>query len=146
MSTQKIDDLGYLLHSLASLLDRQSDALLQERLDIGFSQFKILLSLKWGEGVQQKEIAASLGQTEASVSRQIALLQDVKLITIRTDKTDRRKNQAYLTLKGERLVNKAIKALNDYHQPVFARLSFSQQQQFKQMLETMHTQASLYKA
>lgn len=142
MSSQNIDDPGYLIHSLAALLDRQSDLLLLERLDIGFSQFKILLSLKWGEGVQQKDIAASLGQTEASVSRQIKLLADVKLVTIKTNANDRRKNEVYLTLKGERLANKAVRALNAYHAPVFAQLSVTQQQELKRMLEQLYQRAS----
>lgn len=141
MSTQQINDLGFLLHSLVALLDRQSDEVLQESLDIGFSQFKILFSLKWAEGVQQKDIAVSLGQTEASVSRQIKLLKDKKLVIIRASKSDRRKNEVYLTLKGERLVTKSIQVLNNYHKRVFTSLSLSEQMVLKGMLERMHVHA-----
>ncbi len=141
MSGQPINNLGFLMHHLAGVLDRQSDLLLQERLDIGFSQFKILMALKWHQGVQQKQIADKLGQTEASVSRQIKMLHEIGYLTSIAGKEDRREHITALTPKGEKLVDKAMKALNDYHSPVFERLSLSQQLALQEMLETMHAQA-----
>lgn len=136
-----INNLGYLLHHLAGVLDRQSDILLQERLDIGFSQFKILMALKWDQGVQQKQIASKLGQTEASVSRQIKMLHEIGYLTSVLSKDDRREKITGLSPKGESLVNKAMKALNEYHAPVFEKLSLSQQLALQDMLEVMHVQA-----
>lgn len=136
-----INNLGYLLHHLAGVLDRQSDILLQERLDIGFSQFKILMALKWDQGVQQKQIASKLGQTEASVSRQIKMLHEIGYLTSVSSKDDRREKITGLSPKGESLVNKAMKALNEYHAPVFEKLSLSQQLALQDMLEVMHAQA-----
>lgn len=138
MDSKAIDNLGYLLHHLAIVLDHQSDVLLQERLDISYSQFKILMALKWRSNVQQKQIAQKLGQTEASVSRQIKGLAEAGLLRITRSNNDRREHITVLTPKGEALVNKAMKALNDYHAPVFARLSFAQQLALQTMLETMH--------
>ncbi len=137
-SGNKINNLGYLLHHLASVLDRQSDLLLQDRLDIGFSQFKILMALKWGQGVQQKQIAEKLGQTEASVSRQIKMLQEAGLLQTKVSPNNRREHITTLSVKGEHLVDKALSALNDYHLPVFARLSPQQQSQLQEILEVMH--------
>jgi DNA-binding MarR family transcriptional regulator len=136
-----INNLGYRLHHLASVLDRQSDILLQERLDIGFSQFKILMALKWGQSVQQKQIAEKLGQTEASVSRQIKMLHEAGLLHSKPSPENRREHSTSLTIKGERLVDKALQALNDYHAPVFARLSPKEQENLQSMLDVMHKQA-----
>lgn len=141
MMSGPINNLGYLLHHLAGVLDRQSDILLQERLDIGFSQFKILMALKWDQGVQQKQIASKLGQTEASVSRQIKMLHEIGYLTSVSSKDDRREKITGLSPKGESLVNKAMKALNEYHAPVFEKLSLSQQLALQDMLEVMHVQA-----
>lgn len=141
MSGKPINNLGYLLHHLALVLDRQSDILLQDRLDIGYSQFKILMALKWGQGVQQKQIAEKLGQTEASVSRQIKMLHEVGYLKNIANSEDRRERITSLTPKGEALVDKAMKALNAYHAPVFERLNLSQQLALQDMLEVMHTQA-----
>lgn len=141
MGERTINSLGYALHHLAMVLDRQSDLLLQERLDIGFSQFKILMALKWQQGIQQKQIAAKLGQTEASVSRQIKMLQEVGLISATKSETNKRERITTLTPKGERLVDKALAALDAYHAPVFNRLTPEQQSQLHNLLNQMHEQA-----
>jgi DNA-binding MarR family transcriptional regulator len=142
-----MDNLGLQLHSLSTALERQSDIFLLDRLDIGFAQFKILLALKQKEGVEQKEISKLLGQTEASISRQIALLQDGRLISVKTDKKDRRKHRVYLLLKGERTINKALVALNGFYQPVFANISAHQQAELSAALQkiSLNLQLNLYK-
>ncbi len=66
-----MNNIGLSLHHLSSILERKSDDLLLANLDLGYSQFKILLALSDNRGIQQKEIAKRLGQTEASISRQI---------------------------------------------------------------------------
>lgn len=141
MGERTINSLGYALHHLAMVLDRQSDLLLQERLDIGFSQFKILMALKWQQGIQQKQIASKLGQTEASVSRQIKMLQEVGLITAKKSENNKRERITTLTPKGERLIDQAIAALDNYHAPVFNRLNPDQQALLHNLLDQMHEQA-----
>ncbi len=132
------DNLGYLLHHLGFVMDRQSDSLLQERLDMGFSQFKILMALKWHQGVQQRQIAEKLGQTEASVSRQIKLLKEAGLITAKKGEHNKREHITMLTSKGEKAIDKAMAALNEYHMPAFERFTPAQQQQLKELLQTVH--------
>lgn len=133
-----INDLGYLLHHLSTSLDRQSDLFLQDRLDIGFSQFKILMALQQKQGVQQKEIAAKLGQTEASVSRQIRMLEDVGFIKTSPGPRDKRQKVTQLTAKGERVISRAIIALNNFHSPTFDSLSVNEKEQFQSILKKLH--------
>lgn len=130
--------LGYLLHHLSFVLDRQSDVVLQERFGIGFSQFKILLILRKKQGVQQRQIADALGQTEASVSRQIHLMRDDGLIGVGVSSENRREHHITLTAKGERLIDVGFEALNDYHKPVFDGLTSNRQQALLNMLSIMH--------
>jgi DNA-binding MarR family transcriptional regulator len=132
------DNLGYLLHHLGFVMDRQSDSLLQERLGIGFSQFKILMALKWHAQVQQRQIAEKLGQTEASVSRQIRLLKEAGLITVTQSIKNRREHITTLTTKGVNTVDKAMRSLNDYYAPTFDRFSSSQQEVLRELLKTLH--------
>ena len=135
------NDIGYLLHHLALALDRQSELLLQERLDIGFSQFKILMALQNNEGIQQKEIAQSLSQTEASVSRQLKMLQEIGYVTCEKGEQDRRQHITRLTPKGERLIAKAMSALNRYHQPVFDELTPPESEDLQNTLRKLHDRA-----
>lgn len=132
------NNIGYLLNHLAFMLSRQSDQVLQEQLGIGFSQFKIMMALKWNPAVQQKQIAERLGQTEASISRQIKLLQDKGLLAARVRADNKRERITTLTPKGERLTEKSMQVLNNYHAPTFNSLSEKQQQTLIEILNTMH--------
>lgn len=136
-------NLGYTLQHLAAILGRQADQVLQERLGIGFSQFKILLVLQDKPGVRQKHIAQMLGQTEASISRQIKLLIEQGLLTSEVHESNRREHMTTLTARGVRYTEEAQRILNDYHAPVFAHLSAKQQQQLQDILNIMHQEICL---
>ncbi len=136
MSSQNV---GYLLHHITSVLARNSDQVLLEQLGIGFSQFKILLILQESPGVRQKTLAERLGQTEASVSRQIKLLIDGGLASSQVSPRSRREHLTYLTAKGTKVIDRSLEILNNYHAPVFAGLSEKQQQQLSDLLATVHT-------
>lgn len=134
------NNLGYLLHHLGFVMDRQSDTLLQERLGIGFSQFKILMALKWHASVQQRHIADKLGQTEASVSRQIKLLKDAGFLTVKQNSQNKREHITTLTTKGVNTIDKAITALNAYYIPTFERMTPEQQEKLRDLLQVIHAE------
>lgn len=116
-------NIGYLLHHVSQVLDRHSDQVLMERYGIGFSQFKILMVLMESEGQTQNQVARTLGQTEASISRQIKIMKDKRLITIERTKNNKRSKHVFLTSKGDLLTKKSLQTLNDYHSPMFESLS-----------------------
>lgn len=135
------NNIGYLLNHLAFVLGRQSDQVLQERLGIGFSQFKIMMTLQWSPHIQQKIIAEKLGQTEASISRQIKLLHEQGLLQTVKRAENRREHITTLTPKGERLTDEAISILDSYHAPVFEALSDKQRTVLLDSLSTLHNVA-----
>lgn len=96
------NNIGFLLQHIAFSLARQNDAILQDELGIGFSQFKILMVLQWRPNVQQKQIAEQLGQTEASISRQIKLMYDDGLLQSTPRPENRREHVTTLTPRGDR--------------------------------------------
>lgn len=133
-------NIGYLLNHLSFVLNRQSDQVLQERLGIGFSQFKILTTLQRQPNIQQKQIAERLGQTEASVSRQIKLLLSQGLLQSMRNPHNRREHITTLTNKGERFTVEATDILNTYHQPVYQVLTEKQAAALISSLTIMHQQ------
>ncbi len=133
-----INNLGYLLNHLAFVMARQSDQVLQERLGIGFSQFKIMMVLSHKPHIQQKEIADKLGQTEASISRQIKLLTEQGLLQSAKRPENRREHITTLTPKGDRYTDEAVDILNTYHAPVFEHLSEKERAALTQSLQAMH--------
>ncbi len=116
------NNLGYLLQHLAAVMGKQSDKVLQEQLGIGLSQFKILMVLEWNPQVQQRVIADSLGQTEASVSRQIKLLQTRGMLVAKTDPQNRRKHITVPTPVGMQITEAATAVMRRTFGPEFTRL------------------------
>lgn len=135
---RSINSIGYLLNHVSFVLGRQSDQVLQERLGIGFSQFKIMKTLQKSPHIQQKQIAECLGQTEASISRQIKLLQQQGLLQTVRRAENKREHITTLTAKGDRYTDEAIRVLGDYLTPMFVGLSERQQAALLEALETLH--------
>ncbi len=132
------NNTGYLLQHLAFTMGRQNDQILQERLGIGFSQFKILMVLQKNPYIQQRDIADALGQTEASISRQIKLMHEKSLLQTQVTPENRRRHLTVPTAKGIRLTEEAMDALNGFHAPMFERLSEKDQTKMVEILSKMH--------
>ena len=133
--------VGYLLQHTATILARQSDQVLQERLGIGMSQLKLLMMLQRTPNVQQRKLAECLGQTEASISRQIKLLREKGLLTIRVNPRSRREHLTIPTSKGIKLTEAALEVLSQHHEPMVGQLSVKQQEQLIAVLATFHDYA-----
>jgi DNA-binding MarR family transcriptional regulator len=135
------NNAGYMLHHLAFVLGRQSDQVLQERLGIGMSQLKIMMVLQWNASIQQKHIADKLGQTEASISRQIKLLLDQGLLGTTVNPQNRREHITTLTAKGLRFTEEALQVLNSYHAPTYEALDAKESQKLIELLQKLHIRA-----
>jgi DNA-binding MarR family transcriptional regulator len=134
------NNLSYLLQHLSAVIGRQSDQVLQEQLGIGLSQFKILMVLEWNPRVQQKAIADSLGQTEASVSRQIKLLKAKNLLLAKQDPQNRRKHITAPTPLGMQITEAATDILRRSFIQDFANLGDDQLLQLVTGLQKLHKQ------
>lgn len=126
----------YLQH-VASLLLRQSDQILSEQLGIGMSQFRVLELLAAKPNIPQRQVGQALGQTEASISRQVKLLQAKQMVQVVRNPLNQRQHDVSLTVKGERLCLAAGEALSRYHQPVFKSLSDKQQLELRKLLSIL---------
>jgi DNA-binding MarR family transcriptional regulator len=120
------------------MLHRQSDQALQERLGIGVSQFKILMLLEQNPNVEQRRIADSLGQTEASISRQVKLLHEKGMLVTRINPQERRKHMTAPTPKGIKITEAAREVLARYHDPLLGQLSSKEQEQLHRALTLLH--------
>ncbi len=128
-----------LLHHLSAVFARESDQILQEQLGIGLAQFKILDTLRENPAAQQKHIAFNLGQTEASISRQIKLLQHRSMLENRINPHNRRAHITRLTPKGQRITEAAASALQSYQQRSLTHLPAKQQAELLELLALVHS-------
>lgn len=130
--------ISYLIQHLASVISKDVDQTLQEQLGIGFSQYKILMVLEWNPRVQQKTIAKSLGQTEASISRQIKLLEKKGLIGTKIDPSNRRVRISTPTILGMQITEAAAAILRRGLGPEFSKMGEDQQAQLIKGLQALH--------
>jgi DNA-binding MarR family transcriptional regulator len=109
------NETAYLLCRVAFLLQAQQDQVLLEQLGIGFAQYKILQSIHSRVSITQLDVANTLGQTEASISRQIKLLLKTKQVNVQVDKNNRRRHLLSLTTEGERILEAAQQAVSKFN-------------------------------
>jgi DNA-binding MarR family transcriptional regulator len=132
------NNLSYLIQHLADVIGKQSDQALQEQLGIGLSQFKILMVLEWNPRVQQRSIADSLGQSQASVSRQTKLLKAKGLLQSKPDPRNRRKHITAPTPLGMQVTEAATNILRRSFGPDFANLGDDRLLQLIAGLQQLH--------
>lgn len=132
------NNLSYLIQHLAAVMGRQTDQLLQDQLDIGLSQFKILMVLEWNPRVQQKAIADALGQTESSISRQLKLLKEKKLLETKPDPGNRRRHITTPTTRGMQVTEAATAIMRRSLGPEFAGLGDDHLAQIVSGLQKLH--------
>jgi DNA-binding MarR family transcriptional regulator len=133
-----VNNLNYLLHHLAAVISKQLDQVLREQLGIGLSQYKILMVLEWNPRLQQKAIAESLGQTEASISRQIKLLKDKKLLTTKVDNLNQRRHLSLPTPLGLQITEAAGDLLRRNFSSDLASFDDSQILRLNSSLQKLH--------
>ena len=123
------------MEHVSSLLVKQLDQVLLEQLGIGYAQFKVLRVLADLGSSGQKQIAEELDQTEASISRQIRLLKEDGLVSLRIDPVNHRQHLARLTRRGLRFTVAADSMVSRYQYQLFSLLKPKDQSILKQALE-----------
>jgi DNA-binding MarR family transcriptional regulator len=126
-----------LLHT-AAIMHRQTDQILQERLGIGISQYRIIALLMDRPDATQRQLADTLGQTEASISRQIKLLQSRGMAQVATSTHNKRENRVAITAKAAKLLQAAQAVVDEYFEPPMLALSSKQHEALTQALATLH--------
>jgi DNA-binding MarR family transcriptional regulator len=116
-------------------MDKQAEKQLQDSLGIGLSQYRILMVLEWNPRLQQHSIASSLGQTEASISRQIKLLTEQGLLTVKPDPQNRRKHITAATPKGMQITEAANDLLR---RSLTHDLSSLPEAKMAELMDTLH--------
>jgi len=130
--------VGDLLQHVAATLGQQSNQVLQEQLGIGMAQFRVLILLQEQPHLLQRQLADHLGQTEASISRQMKLLTMKGMLVVQINPRSRREHITTLTPRGVKITLAAQDILQRYHQPLYDRLSEKQQKQLTEILRLTH--------
>lgn len=132
------NNLIYLIEHLSAVVGKQTEQALQEQLGIGLSQYKILMVLEWNPRIQQRSIAESLGQTEASISRQIKLLTKKGMLLAKPDPQNRRKHITAPTPLGMQVTEAATNIIRRNFGPELSHLGDDRTMQLITGLQQLH--------
>src|SRR5258708_572090 len=104
-------------------MDRIADNCLREKMNLTFSQFRILIVIYKHQNITQAKIAKFHDLTRAAVKRQVELLKEIKLLE--TSKSPGNKKQQLLTLtsEGQKKVQKALLEFNKMFSPMYKTLN-----------------------
>ena len=133
--------LYWQIHKLAFLLEKRADENLKAQAGIGFAQFKVLEAIGSNMLAKQNLIASRLDQTEASISRQIKILQKKGLISVASVMGNRRARELSLTEKGEELLLQSVEILDMAQAQIIGALSYQEQRHFQELFERMLNKA-----
>jgi len=128
------NSISFLIQGVATLLQKQSDQVLQEQLGIGMSQFRILKIVQANPRMLQRHIADALGQTEASISRQVKLLHKKQLLKTHINPKNRREHITSLTPKGFQITVAALEVLQVSQSPLVDGMTEKQQTELLELL------------
>jgi DNA-binding MarR family transcriptional regulator len=129
------------IHQLAFLLEKRADAALKAQLDIGFAQYKVLEAINHNMLTKQNVVAELLDQTEASVSRQVKILQKKGLIIVNKVMGNERAKELSLTRVGDDVVRQAEDILDVTQAQVIGGISYQEQRLVTELFERMLSKA-----
>ena len=111
------------IQRLAFRIERHADQILLEKLGIGFSQFRIIHELERNPKAKQNQLARALGQTEASISRQVKIMRVDRLMITSINPSNKREHITTLTPKGARIKEAATESLDKLYKSLIEDLS-----------------------
>ena len=136
--------LYWQIHRLAFLLEKRADENLKSQVGIGFAQYKVLEAVGANTLAKQNTIASLLGQTEASISRQIKILQAKKLLTAATVMGNKRARELSLSEKGEETLQQSEEIITMSNGQIVGVLSGQEQEQLNEYCLRMISQSKNY--
>ncbi len=110
-------------------LDRIINVTLQKKMGFGISQFRILVGLELRPEMSQKDIADFWDITEASVSRQVSILEKSGLVT--------RAPRIAITALGTGTVAKARTAVDIVFENIFKNITDKKRAAAAELLEEL---------
>jgi DNA-binding MarR family transcriptional regulator len=100
--------LGTRLKRLGERLQLETTRFIEQSgLDVPASQFPLMEALDRPGGLTIGELAESIGISQPGVTRSVGRLVELGLVTVASDRTDRRRRSVRLTARGQEVVDTA---------------------------------------
>ena len=129
--------LGFQVRRAQIAMYRDFIASLKE-LDLTQKQYAVLSLLQANPGASQIAIAGTLGMDRATMMAIVDRLQDRHLLIRERSKTDRRRQELYLTDEGVRVLEQASRLIAKHESRFARRFSQAELKQLIAMLRRIH--------
>lgn len=113
-------ELFFMLQKSLFFFDKMADHVLRKETELTLAQFHVLMMIFMHGTTSQQLIAEMLQNTQASVSRQVALLLRKKCLTRTQNPLNKREYRLTNTALGTTLVKKSMRALDQKLKEAFA--------------------------
>jgi DNA-binding MarR family transcriptional regulator len=133
-------NLDILLEHITSLLTSKYDLILTNELGVSYAQYKILVQFKGDQIIKQKTLAGSLGQSEASISRQIKIMSNGGLIHRSFESKNKKSVVITLTREGKVTKTKAEAITDTQNTNSLHRVSSKERKLLTKNLSQIHDQ------
>jgi len=131
------DLLGFHVRLAQSAIYRDFAASLKE-LDLTQKLCAVLTLLKANPGVSQIALANTLGTDRATMMAIVDRLQDRHLLYRERSKSDRRRQELYLTEEGQRVLAQAMRLIAKHEARFKSRFTAGELKTFVEMLRRVH--------
>lgn len=137
MSENFSQAIAYKIHKVVFVMDKTADATLQKKADLTLSQFLILMNVVQNAGLTQIEIANFLEITQAAVSRQIDVLRNKNLITIKQNEENKREHLLFPTSQGKEIFTKSNEILHKAFDDLYKVMSDKEKENLEKSLDKL---------
>jgi DNA-binding MarR family transcriptional regulator len=136
-------NIDILLGHITSLLTSKYDLILTQEIGISYSQYKILAQFTGSSIIRQKTIAMSLGQTEASISRQIGIMSANGLIHRTYDPDNKKSIVVTLTHTGKVIKERTGNLISNQNTNLLHKINTKTKKELLENLSKIHGQLCL---
>lgn len=105
--------LGFLLNSLASLVNQELDELLKAQPGISLAQWRVLATIHRSDTATASSLCAALDHDSGAMTRLIDKLEALDLVSREDDASDRRAYKLGLTRKGRLASSRGFEIARD---------------------------------
>lgn len=137
MSKNFSEEIAYKIHKAVFVIDKTADSTLQAKVDLTLSQFMILMNIVQKPGINQLEIAGSLEVTQAAVSRQIDVLMNKNLISMKKNENNRREHLLFPTNYGNQIFTRSEQILHEAFGELYSVMNEKEKENLEKSLDKL---------
>lgn len=137
MSKNFSEAIAYKIHKAVFVIDKTADSTLQTKVNLTLSQFMILMNVVQKPGLTQIEISNSLEVTQAAVSRQIDVLKNKNLITIKKNENNHREHLLFPTGYGNEVFTRSNQILHEAFDELYAVMDEREKENLEKSLDKL---------